>query len=304
MSWIATHIIQNEFITQINGISITIKREDKLHPLVSGNKFRKLKYNFAYYQEQQAKGVVTFGGAFSNHLAATAAAGKIAGLSTIGFVRGDELQGKTRNPTLAFCEAQGMQLYFLSREDYRKKEQAPLVQKIIKETAFAILAEGGTNERAIKGCEEILQAHDSEYDTIAVAVGTGGTFMGLLRSCFPGQQLLGFDVVKDDKVKQWIEQQANKKTNYTLIDATSTGSYGKASNELVHFINAFYAKHKILLDPLYTGKLLFGIFALIKSGQWRWGKNILMIHTGGIQSITGFNQQQKQKNNPFIELDL
>ena len=127
MSWIATHLVQNEFITQINGISITIKREDKLHPVVSGNKFRKLKYNFANYSLIKTKGLATFGGAYSNHLAASAAAGNLVGLPTIGFVRGEELANKVLNPTLIFCEDQGMQLYFLSRGEYQQKEEAAIV---------------------------------------------------------------------------------------------------------------------------------------------------------------------------------
>ena len=300
MSWIATHLVQNEFITQINGISITIKREDKLHPIISGNKFRKLKYNFAHYRQINARGVATFGGAYSNHLAAVAAAGKKVGMPTIGFVRGEELAQKARNPTLAFCEAEGMTLYFLKREAYREKADAPMVQEILGDNKYALLAEGGTNPLAIKGCEEILLQEDKAFDCIAVAVGTGGTFMGLLNSCLPQQHLLGFDVVKDQKVTAWINKQAGAQNNYTLLDVPETGSYGSASDELIHFINAFYIQHKILLDPLYTGKLLFGIFALIKKEQWRWGKNVLVIHTGGIQGIEGFNIRQKQKNKPCI----
>ncbi len=303
MSWIATHLVQNEFITQINGISITIKREDKLHPLVSGNKFRKLKYNFAHYKRINASGVATFGGAFSNHLAATAAAGKLAGLPTMGFVRGEELAKKTRNPTLAFCEAQGMKLTFLSRGEYQQKEEAAIVQQLIQENNYELLAEGGTNDLAIKGCEEILLPEDREFDTIAVTMGTGGTFMGLLNSCFPQQHLLGFDVVKDQKVQKWVAKTVAANKNYTLLDVPKAGAYGKASNELIDFINTFYQEHKILLDPIYTGKLLFGIFALIKQDKWRWGKNILIIHTGGIQGIAGFNQQQELKGKPLINWD-
>jgi len=300
MSWIATHLVQNEFITQINGISITIKREDKLHPIISGNKFRKLKYNFAHYKQINAAGVATFGGAYSNHLAAVAAAGKKVGMPTIGFVRGEELEQKARNPTLTFCEAEGMTLYFLNREAYREKAAAPMVQDILLDNNYALLAEGGTNDLAIKGCEEILLPEDNAFDCIAVAVGTGGTFMGLLNTCLPQQHLLGFDVVKDQKVAVWINKEAGAKKNYTLFDVPDTGTYGSASDELIHFINAFYTQHKILLDPLYTGKLLFGIFALIKNKQWRWGKNVLIIHTGGIQGIEGFNIRQKQKGKPCI----
>ena len=301
MHWITTHLVNNEFITQINGISITIKREDKLHPIISGNKFRKLYYNFVHYQSTKVAGVATFGGAFSNHLAATAAAGKKTGIPTMGFVRGDELANKVRNPTLSFCEAQGMTLHFLSRQAYRQKEAASMVKKTLLKNQYVLLAEGGTNELAIKGCEEILLPQDASFDTIAVAVGTGGTFMGLLNSCSPNQQLLGFDTVNDSTVHQWINTVALPEKKFTVLNATQTGSYGSASDELVDFINSFYLQYKILLDPLYTGKLLFGIFALIKNKQWRWGKNVLVIHTGGIQGIEGFNIRQLKKGKPCIK---
>ena len=124
--------------------------------------------------------------------------------------------------------------------------------------------------------------------------------MGLLNSCLPQQHLLGFDVVKDEKVHKWITKTATADKNYTLLDVPMAGAYGKASDELIAFINTFYEQHKILLDPIYTGKLLFGIFALIKQDKWRWGKNILIIHTGGIQGIAGFNQQQQLKGKPLI----
>ena len=127
--------------------------------------------------------------------------------------------------------------------------------------------------------------------------------MGLLNSCFPQQHLLGFDVVKDQKVQKWVAKTVAANKNYTLLDVPKTGAYGKASNELIDFINTFYQEHKILLDPIYTGKLLFGIFALIKQDKWRWGKNILIIHTGGIQGIAGFNQQQELKGKPLINWD-
>ena len=147
---------------------------------------------------------------------------------------------------------------------------------------------------AIKGCGEILTANDELFDTVAVAVGTGGTYIGLSQSCTAQQQLLGFKAVNDPKVDALIEQQVPKGIN-TLIDDFIFGGYGKVPDQLVHFINDFYQSHQILLDPTYTGKMLFGIFTLIKNNAWRWGKNVLVIHTGGVQAIEGFNQRQKRK---------
>ena len=300
MDWKTTQLVQNEFITQINGISITIKREDQLHPHISGNKFRKLYYNFKKFKDSAAEGVATFGGAYSNHLVATAAAGKQFGLPTLGFVRGEELKGKPLNPSLTFCKNEGMELVFLSRADYREKENALSVKSYINQNSYTLLPEGGTNDLAIKGCREILTQNDHVFDTIAVAVGTGGTFLGLSQSCTAQQQLLGFMAVNDPKVVAFIEKHKSSLSPSLLIDEFIFGGYGKVPNSLVDFINEFHQTHKILLDPTYTGKMLFGIFTLIKNKAWRWGKNVLIIHTGGQQAIKGFNLRQKEKNRPCI----
>jgi 1-aminocyclopropane-1-carboxylate deaminase len=302
MDWSLSHIVQNEFITQINGISLTIKREDQLHPMISGNKFRKLKYNFCNADLSKYKGIITFGGAYSNHLVATAAAGNLMGISTHGFVRGEELEFNERNPSLAFCERNGMQLHFLSRADYRKKEEASKVQAFLNQGNYFLLPEGGTNPLAIKGCAEILTPSDKVFDTICCSVGTGGTFMGLINSAEPHQHLLGFQAVNDSSVSQWIAKNAGPSQAQTLLGDHLYGGYGKATDELVEFMNAFYKEYKILLDPVYTGKLLFGIFALIKQKKWCWGKEVLIIHTGGIQGIKGFNLQQTQQGKVCIDI--
>ncbi len=143
MDWSLSHIVQNEFITQINGISLTIKREDQLHPMISGNKFRKLKYNFNKTDISKYQGIVTFGGAYSNHLVATAVAGKLMGIPTHGFVRGEELEFKERNPSLVFCEEHGMKLHFLSRSEYRQKDKTPKVKAFLNTDNYFLLPEGG-----------------------------------------------------------------------------------------------------------------------------------------------------------------
>ena len=300
MDWYQHQVAKNEFVTTIEGVSITIKREDLLHPTISGNKFRKLKYNFLALPKQ-LEGVFTFGGAYSNHLVATAAAGYLHGILTYGFVRGDELKDHPRNPSLAYCEQQGMKLFFLSRDDYRKKEQAPEVVALCSEKNITGIPEGGTNALALKGCREILTESDKSFDVVCCAVGTGGTLMGMMQSGNAEQQFLGIQVVRDQKVSQWLINNTPAHVALNLLSEFDFGGYAKVPNELVDFINRFKKKHQILLDPIYTGKLLFGIFALIKSGQWRWGKNVLVIHTGGIQGIKGFNQHQKQKGNRCID---
>lgn len=300
MNWHLDQQTKNQYLTTIDGVSITIKREDLLHPHVSGNKFRKLKYNFLTLPST-TRGVYTFGGAYSNHLVATAAAGRLHGIPTYGFVRGHELADQVRNPSLAFCEQQGMKLFFLSREDYRKKKQAPKVLSLARQTSLFCIPEGGTNDKAIKGCGEILSETDKNFDAVCCAVGTGGTLKGMMQSGKSGQYFFGFQVVRDQQVTQWLKKNAPKHIHLNLFHEFDFGGYAKTTNELIDFINAFYKTHKILLDPIYTGKLLFGIFALIKSGQWRWGKKVLVIHTGGIQGIKGFNQQQQKKGKQCID---
>ena len=282
--------IPNQFITQINGFSITIKREDLIHPEVSGNKFRKLKYNLREALKQKVTAIVTFGGAYSNHLAATAAAGSEINIATHGFVRGEELASKKRNPTLKFCEEQGMQLHFMRRSDYLLKEKASNFISFLKTNPKAfVIPEGGTNLLAVKGCEEIIKLKDKRFTTICCAVGTGGTFAGLINSD-PEKELLGFVVVNDTSVEITVKNLTNSNSNSEFLYDHDFGGYGNFPPELISFINEFYKKHQILLDPLYTGKMVFGIFTLIKNKQWRWGNNILIIHTGGIQGIQGANQ--------------
>lgn len=297
----ATPKIPNQFVTQINEFSITIKREDLIHPLVSGNKYRKLKYNLKYALENKAKSIVTFGGAYSNHLAATAAAGAELKIQTHGFVRGEELVSKKRNPTLSFCEDQGMELHFISRNVYRLKNKAPQVIRFIEDNPNVyLIPEGGTNELAIQGCKEILNPDDHQFSTICCAVGTGGTFSGLVRSA-PEKQLLGFVVAKDPLIKKTVQDFTKNHKQWELIYDHDYGGYGVFPSEIITFINDFYEQHQILLDPLYTGKMVFGIFTLIKNKKWRWGKNILVIHTGGIQGIQGVNLRLTQKGRTTIQ---
>ncbi len=293
--------IPNQFVTELDGISITLKREDLWDPWVGGNKFRKLNYNIEQAVKEEAEYILTFGGAYSNHLVATAVAGKRCGFKTIGVVRGEELAHKNRNPSLSFCEAQGMHLMFISRTQYSQKEKAEVVQEFCKNRSVYVLPEGGTNALAIKGCAEILTPEDKIFDTICTAVGTGGTFLGLSQSIFPHQYLLGWSSIMDDKVEALIQQEiALDAAQWKLIYDTQAGGYGKATDELIHFINAFQHKYKILLDPIYTGKLLFGIFTFIKSKQWKWGKHLLILHTGGLQSIKGLNAKHQNSNRPCI----
>ena len=288
-----------------NGISLYIKREDLIHPFVSGNKFRKLKYNLLEAKTQNKDTLLTFGGAFSNHIAAVAYAGKDKGFKTIGIIRGDELRDKiSENPTLQFAENCGMQFEFVSREEYRLKGENHFLEKLkMKFGDFYLIPEGGTNELAIKGCEEILTENDAEFDFICCAIGTGGTISGIINSVLDHQKVLGFPSLKgdflQDEIRNFVETQ-----NWELITGYHFGGYGKVSEELIAFINQFYAETKIPLDPIYTGKMVFGVIDLISENYFPANSKILLIHTGGIQGIQGMNIKLKKKQLPTIAIHV
>ena len=297
---------ENQFIAEFpNEISLYLKREDLLHPEVSGNKFRKLKYNIARALEQKQKKLLTFGGAFSNHIAANAAAGKLFGLKTIGIIRGEELGEKlentlAQNPTLKFAESCGMQFKFVSRGDYREKDTREFHEKLKNEFGeFYLVPEGGTNDLAVKGCQEILNEKDGQFHFIAASVGTGGTLAGLINASDINQKVLGFPALKGDFLSEEIEKYSIK-NNWELKIDYHFGGYAKVDSELINFINIFKKKYKIQLDPVYTGKLVFGIFDLIKGGYFPSGSKILAIHTGGLQGIQGINMILKKKKLPLI----
>ena len=288
-----------------NGISLYIKREDLIHPFVSGNKFRKLKYNLLEAKTQNKDTLLTFGGAFSNHIAAVAYAGKDKGFKTIGIIRGDELRDKiSENPTLQFAENCGMQFEFVSREEYRLKSENHFLEKLkMKFGDFYLIPEGGTNELAIKGCEEILTENDADFDFICCAVGTSGTISGIINSVLDHQKVLGFPSLKgdflQDEIRNFVETQ-----NWELITGYHFGGYGKVSEELIAFINQFYAETKIPLDPIYTGKMVFGVIDLISENYFPANSKILLIHTGGIQGIQGMNIKLKKKQLPTIAIHV
>ena len=282
---------------EVDGITLFLKREDLLHPYISGNKYRKLKYNLAQAQKENQETLLTFGGAFSNHILATAAAGKEFGFKTIGVIRGEELRAKiNENPTLQQAQDFGMVFEFVSREGYRQKSSAAFVRKLKdKFGEFYMLPEGGTNALAVKGCEEILTEKDAFFDYICCAVGTGGTVSGLINCLKSSQQVLGFSALKGDFLREDICKFVQNH-NWELVTDYHFGGYGKVTEKLVIFINDFYKKYAVPLDPVYTGKMVFGVFDLIKKGKFPKGSKILMIHTGGLQGIAGMNNLLKQKN--------
>ena len=286
-----------------NGVELFIKREDKLHPIISGNKFRKLKYNIEEAKRLNQTTLLTFGGAFSNHILAVAGAGAEFGFKTIGVIRGEELESKIQeNPTLVKAQELGMQFYFVSRTAYRDKEEPSFISHLHEKYGnFYLVPEGGTNNLAIKGCEEILTDSDKEYFThITCAVGTGGTISGLINSSTEKQQIIGFSSLKGAFLSEVIRNFVSK-TNWSINDSYHFGGYGKVTDELIHFLNSFYSQTAIPLDPVYTGKMVFGVLDLIEKGYFPENSKILMIHTGGLQGIKGMNFALQNKNKEIIQ---
>lgn len=283
-------------------LELFIKREDAIHSIISGNKYRKLKYNIEAAKKEGKQTILTFGGAFSNHIAAVAEAGRVYNLKTIGVIRGEELAYKVcDNTTLKHAQSCGMDFKFISRADYRNKENINFIEALEKEFGdFYCIPEGGTNTLAIKGCEEILNEADSSFNYICAPVGTGGTLAGLINSSKPNQHILGFSALKGDFLQEDISKFA-KQDNWMLITNYHFGGYAKINSELITFINEFKKLNNIQLDPVYTGKMLFGIQDMIDQNYFPKGSKILVIHTGGLQGIEGMNTKLKQKKLPLIQ---
>jgi 1-aminocyclopropane-1-carboxylate deaminase len=289
-------------------VELFIKREDLIHPFVSGNKFRKLKYNLQEAKKLKKKALFTYGGAFSNHIVATAVAGKIAGFKTFGIIRGDELGKKLeetleQNATLREAHNNGMKFQFVSREQYRQKSSFGFVEKMKNKWGdFYVIPEGGTNCLAVDGCEEILNKEDLEFNYICSAVGTGGTISGLINASKKNQKIIGFPALKGNFLSEEIKKYVGRKKNWSLQKAYHFGGYAKHNEELITFINNFTAETGVLLDPVYTGKMFFGILDLIEKGDFSEGSKILAIHTGGIQGIAGVNQILEKKDQQIINV--
>jgi 1-aminocyclopropane-1-carboxylate deaminase len=221
---------KNQNITLENQkITLTIKREDLTHPFVSGNKYRKLKYNLLQAKSENKKVLLTFGGAYSNHIAAVAFAGKENNFETIGIIRGDELESKiSLNPTLKFAQEKDMKFEFLSREAYKNKNEYSFLENLkSKYGDFYLIPEGGTNQLAVKGCEEILTDDDSEFDYICTCIGTSGTIAGIINSAKSYQKILGFSALKGVVFDEEIHKFAPNKNNWKIINDYHFDGYGK-----------------------------------------------------------------------------
>ena len=290
---IPIHEIEDPLLEE-KSIRVFLKREDLIHEKISGNKWRKLYYNLKFAQSENRSTLVTFGGAYSNHIAATAAAGKMFGFTTIGVIRGEAYP--TLNPTLRYASQCGMQLRYVSRAAYQERATSEFIENHLFDISnYYLIPEGGTNHLAVKGCEEILADIDFDFDVVCCSCGTGGTLSGIINTLKPHQSAIGFsslkggDFLKDKISKYVINSQWSLNLDYHF------GGYAKVDEGLVEFINQFHHKHGIPLDPVYTGKMIYGLWDLIEKDYFRSGSSIVAIHTGGLQGIEGMNERLKVK---------
>ena len=270
-----------------SGITLFVKREDLNHPFVSGNKWWKLKYNLAEAKRLGQKTLLTFGGAYSNHIYATAAAARELGFKSIGVIRGEELSPS--NPTLSFAESCGMKFRFISRERYRGKGSEQILSTLREEFGdFYHIPEGGTNELAIKGVQELARKTAQQVDYVCCPVGTGGTLAGLINEMAAAVTVVGFSALKGnflrDEVASWLVNKQHH-PKWDIITDYHFGGYGKYDEKLLEFISYQGGTNQLPLEHVYTGKCLYGIYDLIKKNYFEKGSRILFLHTGGLQGI-------------------
>lgn len=292
--------LQHPILAQA-GVEAWIKRDDQLLlpagdlPGFCGNKWRKLAYNLRAAREQGHSRLLTFGGAYSNHIAAVAAAGDLFGFSTVGVIRGEPHQ--PLNPTLAYASSLGMQLHYISRSAFRQKD-TPEVREVLEQAyaPYYLLPEGGTNKLALRGCEELAREITAQLgktpDYVCVAAGTGGTAAGLIRGARESTHILVFPVLKGDfmhgEIERWLPDAT---APWSVMSEYHFGGYAKWNPELLAFMRDFRAETGIVLDPVYTGKLLYGVLAEARKKRFPAGSTVVVIHTGGLQGIAGFEQR-------------
>lgn len=274
-------------LNEERGVKISVKRDDMIHPYISGNKWRKLKYLLIKARNENKDHLVTFGGAWSNHLLATAAAAAQFKFKSTAYIRGD----KVDNPVLNLCKLFGMNIHFVTREDYKNKEE--LFQKYHNNNSFSFfINEGGYSIEAVRGCEEIISELTGKYDYIFAACGTGATLAGLAKGANkfqPNAQVHGIPVLKGGGFIEMAVHSLCPEAKINLHLEYHFGGYAKTKPELIEFIKSFCKETGILIEPVYTGKLFFAVMDLISKNYFKKGDRILILHSGG---LTGFLGQQ------------
>ncbi len=285
--------IESDFLSE-HKIELFVQREDLLHPEISGNKWRKLMYNLFEFQSGNYSRILTFGGAFSNHIAATAALGKKYNIPTVGIIRGEEV----KNNTLLKAVNDGMTLEFVSREIYKTKNDGLFIHQLnTKYPNSLLIPEGGSNKFGVQGCTKIPEVMP-DFDVMICACGTGATLAGIIGGLKKNQKAIGIPVLKNanflyEDVNIHLEEINCKNTNWHLELDYHLGGYAKYDNNLVSQINSFYKETKIKLDPIYTGKMMFATYDLIRKNKL-FNKRIIAVHTGGLQGVTGFEERYKK----------
>ncbi|MEH2438893.1 1-aminocyclopropane-1-carboxylate deaminase/D-cysteine desulfhydrase [Nostoc sp.] len=303
----------NSEIAHSAGVELYVLRLDLMHPWVNGNKWFKLKYNLLEAKEKHFTTLLTFGGAYSNHIYATAAAGNLFGFRTIGVIRGEETL--PLNPTLSFAVQQGMQLVYLNREMYRQRN-TPALQEYLQQRfgEVFIIPEGGSNLNGVRGCTEIVgdamptAGYAYAFDRICVACGTATTLAGIALSLHQGQRAIAFPVLKNGAFL--AQETESLLTNYLASDLPTPfnspaswelvydyhfGGYAKVNDELLMFSQQFKEEHGIPLDYVYTAKMFYGVMDLLKQGFFSKGDSLLLIHTGGLQGNIGIEERYLQR---------
>jgi 1-aminocyclopropane-1-carboxylate deaminase/D-cysteine desulfhydrase-like pyridoxal-dependent ACC family enzyme len=274
-------------------LHIQMLRLDTIHTGISGNKWYKLKYNLEEAYQSGNDTILTFGGAYSNHIHATSIAAASAGLKSIGIIRGERVD--PLNPTLKDAIEQGMLLDFVSRSEYRKWDEEGLrLQE--RFGSFYLVPEGGTNNFGIKGASEILHLIETDFDYVVVPVGTGGTIAGIICGLKGKKKVIGISVLKGDFLKNTVAQLVldygnSNYSNWSILNNYHFGGYAKFTEELLKFINSFKSDVNISLDPVYTGKMMYSLYDLALKDYFKPGTKIIAIHTGGLQGIRGFNER-------------
>lgn len=269
-------------------LSVFVKRDDLIHPFISGNKYRKLFYGLKDFKNRNVQTLVTFGGAFSNHIHAFAFACHQNNIQSIGIIRGEELQNQPLNDTLSFAVQHGMKLVFVSRKEYKRRNDQDYLEELKLKYNAEIVPEGGSLDSATLGLIDMVNEINQQqhFDFICTPCGTGGTIAGIVAGLSPEQQCLGFLALKgiDNDIKQKISSQT-KNENYTLISDFDFGGYAKYNQELIDFLKQLKKDTNIQFDQVYNGKMMFGLFKLIESDYFKPNTKICIIHTGGLQGL-------------------
>ncbi len=293
----------NSEIARHAGVELYMLRLDLMHPWVNGNKWFKLKYNLLEAKEKNFTTLLTFGGAYSNHIYATAAAGNLFGFRTIGVIRGEERL--PLNATLSFAVKQGMQLVYLNREMYRQRN-TPALEEYLRQSFgdVFIIPEGGSNLNGVRGCTEIVGGAAIAFDRICVACGTATTLAGIALSLHKGQRAIAFPVLKNGAFL--VQEIESLLTNYLASDLPTPynspaswelvcdyhfGGYAKVNDELLLFSQQFTQEHGVPLDYVYTAKMFYGVMDLLKQGFFAKGDRLLLVHTGGLQGNAGIEER-------------